>query len=108
MQNSQDFSLPVATLTTGKENSPGSVCASRELVTISQKCRFGPTFIQEKTLRKCIVHASVRRVKWRTEGLENRVYGEEIALDGGIRALNVVPAEAEVVGGAARHDDFNR
>jgi hypothetical protein len=79
MQNSQDFHLPIATLTTGKEIGPGPVCAPRELVTVSQKCRFSPTINQEKTLRKTIDGSSVRGVKWRTEELENRVYGEGIA-----------------------------
>jgi hypothetical protein len=96
MQNSQDFHLPIATLTTGKKIGRGSVRAPRELVTFSQKCRFGPTFIQEKTLRKCIVHSSVRRVKWRTEGLGNRVYAEEIAHLRGVIAVNVIPAQAGI------------
>jgi hypothetical protein len=73
MQNSQDFRLQIAILTMSNEILPGSVCAPRELVTVGQKCRFAPTIIQEKTLRNSIVRSSVRRVKWRTEGLEKGV-----------------------------------
>jgi hypothetical protein len=62
MQNSQDFRLQIATLTTGNEKLPHRLCAPRGLVTVSQKCRFGPTINQEKTLRKSVARSSVRGV----------------------------------------------
>jgi hypothetical protein len=78
MQNRQDFHLPIAILTMGKEILPGSLCAPRELVTISQNCRRNPTVIQEKTLRKPIVRSSVRGVNWRTERAKKVVLREGI------------------------------
>jgi hypothetical protein len=60
MQNSQGFHLPIAILTMGKQIGADGLGAPRELVTVSQKCRFSPTINQEKTLRKNIARSSVR------------------------------------------------
>jgi hypothetical protein len=78
MQNSQDFRLQIAILEKRNETGQGGPCAPRELVTVSQKCRFSPTINQEKTRRKNIVHSSVRGVlNGERKGLKNVFTGKE-------------------------------
>jgi hypothetical protein len=84
MQNSQDFHLPIATLTMGNENLSGELGSPRELVTVSQKCRLAPTINQEKTLRKYIARSSVRGV------LDGEQKGKKSGGMGNVNTVNAV------------------
>jgi hypothetical protein len=101
MQNSQDFHLPIATLTTGKEIGPGPVCAPRELVTISQNVGFLLRSIRKKHYEKPSTAQACGGLSGEQKSLKIVFTGKELHGQGPDDTVNVIPAYAGMTKKAA-------